>query len=310
MAQTLAFLGANSQIARDLILSMAASGRDDLLLFGRDVAALQHWIEVNGLGRQCHAAGYDAYGHTPHDAVLNFVGVGDPRKAVEMGASIFEITQHFDDLVLRGLADHPDRRYIFLSSGAVYGDAFQQPVGAQTQARVAINQLGPQDWYAVAKLHAEARHRSRAQTAIVDLRVFNYFSRTQSLASRFFITDLLRAVRDRETVTVSPDYMVRDFLHPSDFHRLVDAVLAAPPANAALDCYTTAPVDKPTLLQSLHERFGLAYQFSAPAANVAVNATGAKPHYYSLNRKAEAFGYTPAHSSISGVLEEAAALLA
>jgi nucleoside-diphosphate-sugar epimerase len=199
---------------------------------------------------------------------------------------------------------------VFLSSGAVYGNAFQQPVSAETAASIPVNHIGPQDWYAIAKLHAEARHRAFAQASIVDLRVFNYFSRTQSLNARFLITDLLRAVRDREIATVSADYMVRDFMHPSDFHRLVESVLAAPPANTALDCYTLAAVDKPTLLQALSERFGLRYQATTPTAPVSVNATGTKPHYYSLNRKAEAFGYRPMHSSLSGVLEESSALLA
>ena len=310
MSQTLALLGASSQIARDLVLSMTAAGRDGLLLYVRDIPATEQWLTAHGLISRCRVLGYDCYGREPHDAVLNFVGVGDPRKAVEMGASIFEITHQFDELVMRNLSAHPERRYVFLSSGAVYGNAFHQPVDEGTPASIAINQIGPPDWYSIAKLHAEARHRARSDAAIIDLRVFNYFSRTQSWESRFFITDLLRAVRDRRMVTVSPDYMVRDFLHPADFHRLVEAVLAAPSANAPLDCYTIAPVDKPTLLKTLHERFGLVYETAELSASVAVNATGAKPHYYSLNRRAEAFGYCPAHSSISGVLEESAALLA
>lgn len=310
MSQTLAFLGASSQIARDLVLSMTAAGRDGLLLYVRDLPATEQWLAQHGLAGRCRVLGYDQYGRDPHDAVLNFVGVGDPRKAVEMGASIFEITYRFDELVMRELDAHPQRRYLFLSSGAVYGNAFQQAAGPDTSASFAINQIGPQDWYAIAKLHAEARHRARSSAAIIDLRVFNYFSRTQSLESRFFITDLLRAVRERRPVTVSADYMVRDYLHPSDFHRLVEAVLAAPAANTPVDCYTSAPVDKPALLNALEQRFGLQWETAAPSASVAVNATGAKPHYYSLNRRAEAFGYCPAHSSLSGVLEESAVLLA
>jgi nucleoside-diphosphate-sugar epimerase len=310
MSQTIALLGASSQIARDLVLSMASAGRDGLLLYVRNIPATEHWLAANGLVGRCRVLRYDSYGRDPHDAVINFVGVGDPRKAVEMGASIFELTHYYDELVMRQLAAHPERRYLFLSSGAVYGNAFNQPVDCTTHASIAINQIGPQDWYALAKLYAEARHRASKHAAIVDLRVFNYFSRNYSLESRFFITDLLRAVRDGRTLTVSPDYMVRDFLHPSDFHHLIEAVLAAAPTNAPVDCYTRAPVDKPTLLQVFTERFGLHYEMAAPSASVVVSATGSKTHYYSLNRNAETFGYRPAHSSVSGVLEESVALLA
>lgn len=308
MSQTLALLGANSQIARDLIAAMGAQGRR-LQLYVRDVPAMQAWLRERQLQDCATAHGYDAYDALPHDAVLNFVGVGDPRRAVEMGSSIFDVTRKFDELALEGLKRNPGRRYLFLSSGAVYGDVFQQPVTAASRAAFAINAVTQQDWYAVAKLHAEVRHRAWADAPIVDLRVFNYFSRTQDLSARFFVTDLLRAIRAGETVRVSADFMMRDFMHPSDFHQLVERVLAAPPANTAIDCYSAAPVDKPTLLQSLRERFGLRYEMAPPSATVTVNATGAKPHYYSLNRKAETFGYVPAYSSLAGVVEEATALL-
>lgn len=310
MGQTLAFLGANSQIARDLVCSMGAQKRHRLLLYVRDVSAMRAWLQVQRLDAEVSVHGYAAYEEEPHDAVLNFVGVGDPRRAEEMGASIFGVTSQYDDMVLAGLALHPQRRYLFLSSGAVYGNSFVEPVRDSTEALISINQITPQEYYATAKLHAEVRHRALTNQAIVDLRVFNYFSRTQDLSARFFVTDLLRAIRTGKTVRVTSDFMVRDYLHPADFHQLVERVLEAPPANTAIDCYTAAPVDKPALLQALNERFGLRYEIAPPSSGVAINATGAKPHYYSLSRKAEIFGYVPAYCSLSGVLEEAAALLA
>lgn len=310
MSQTLAILGANSQIARDLIRAMCAKSSYRLLLYVRDVPAMQAWLRELHPQATVSVHGYESYDDKPHDAVLNFVGVGDPRRALDMGDEIFEVTQRYDDLVLSGLRRNPGRRYLFLSSGAVYGDVYQQPVTSASRTAFALNAVTPQDWYAVAKLHAEVRHRAWTGASIVDLRVFNYFSRTQDLSARFFVTDLLRAIRAGETVSVSADYMVRDFLHPADFHQLVERVLAAPPTNTAIDCYSAAPVDKPTLLQALHERFGLCYEIAPSNSTAAVNATGTKSNYYSLNRKAETFGYIPAYSSLAGMLEEAAALLA
>lgn len=310
MSQTFAFLGANSQIARDLIGAMGTQGRHRLLLYVRDVRAMKSWLREQHLAAQATVHGYESYDELPHDAVLNFVGVGDPRRAVEMGDTIFDITQRFDALALAGLKRHRGRRYLFLSSGAVYGDVYQQPVTGESRATFSLNAVAPQDWYAVAKLHAEVRHRACADAPIIDLRVYNYFSRTQDLSARFFVTDLLRAILAGETARVSADFMVRDFLHPADFHQLVECILEAPPANTAVDCYSAAPVDKPTLLRALREHFGLRYEIAPRSNSVTVNATGEKPYYYSLNRKAEVFGYVPAYSSLTGVLEEAAALLA
>lgn len=309
MTGRIAILGASSQIAKDLIGSFATEGRDGLLLYVRDVDGMSDWLQRRGLAGRCSVHLHEAYGREAHDAVLNFVGVGDPRRAAAMGASILEVTQRFDDLALAQLERHPERRYVFLSSGAAYGNVFDKPATAETPSCLPINHIGPQDYYAAAKIHAEVRHRARPAQPIVDLRVFNYFSRHQAVDARFFVTDIARAIRDRQVLSTSAGHMVRDYLNPSDFHRLVACVLDAPPANAVLDCYSRAPVDKPTLLEAMRDRFDLRFEIAAPGAADIPNATGTKPHYYSLNRAAERFGYDPAWSSLEGVVREMAALL-
>ncbi|MCV2371191.1 NAD-dependent epimerase/dehydratase family protein [Roseateles oligotrophus] len=307
----IAVLGASSQIAKDLIRALAGVGGTQLLLFARDLGATRQWLQGQGLEGSCSVHDYAEYGQLEHSVVLNFVGVGDPQRAAQMGAGIFEITQRFDDLALRGLYENPQRRYVFLSSGAAYGSAFLAPAGPDTRAEFAVNALTPQDYYALAKLHAEAKHRAHPELAITDLRVFNYFSRTQDLSARFFITDILRAIQSGQLLRTSSDFMQRDYLHPADFHRLLECILAAPPANRALDCYTRAPVDKPTLLAALQQRFGLRYESLeiAGESGAAVNATGAKPQYYSLNHHAATLGYRPFYTSLEGILVESAALL-
>lgn len=306
-AQRLALLGASSKIAKDLTLSLAAQGRaGGLQLYARDLDAMARWLDQHGLRDQCQLYHYAEYGQQAHDAVVNFVGVGDPVRTAGMGGSIFGVTQQFDDMVLAGLERHPQRRYIFLSSGAAYGSSFAQPAGPATEASVPLNALRPQDYYGVAKLYAECRHRALDALAITDVRVFNYFSRTQDIEARFFITDILRAVRDDTVLRTSADYMVRDYLHPHDFHQLIERILLAPPGNQALDCYTQAPIDKPALLEAMRQRYGLRYELAAGAA---LAPTGAKPHYYSLRREAEQIGYQPAYTSLAGILLEADALL-
>ncbi|MFC0167416.1 NAD-dependent epimerase/dehydratase family protein [Pseudoduganella danionis] len=305
--QHLAILGASSQIARDLICSLAQEGRSQLLLYGRDTAAIMAWQQAHGLNYPVYH--YADYGQQAHDAVLNFVGVGDPQRAAQLGGAIFSLTQQFDDLVLQQLAQHPQRRYIFLSSGAAYGARFEQPAGPDTLASVPINALQPQDYYAVAKLHAECKHRALAPLAITDLRVFNYFSRSQDLAARFFITDILRAIRAGSVLDTSAASMVRDYLHPADLHQLVRCVLDGPPLNQALDCYSAAPIAKQPLLDAMQQHFGLRYQVS-PAPAGLVNATGSKPNYYSTQRLAAELGYQPRYSSLDGIVQESAIILA
>jgi nucleoside-diphosphate-sugar epimerase len=299
----LAILGATSQIAKDLVQSFAANSRHDLVLFARRPEAVKQWLAGVGLVDRYAVANFAAFDSDQQfDTILNFVGVGNPAQAAAMGASIFDVTLQYDELALSYIRQHPTCRYIFLSSGAAYGSGFDTPVDANTKATVPINNLQLQDWYGIAKLHAECRHRSLAPLPIVDIRVFNYFSRTQDMEARFLITDIVRAIRDKVVLKTSSDYILRDFLNPSDFYGLVNTILGAPATNAAVDCYSLAPIDKPTLLAAMQEQFGLQYEITQ--ASVSVNATGNKPHYYSLNTRAADFGYQPTLISLEGILKE------
>lgn len=304
----LAILGATSQIARDFIECCNDDDALELSLYARRPDAVTAWLQGAGLRR--HAVGnFVAFGQAAnYDAVLNFVGVGNPVQAQAMGASIFETTLQYDQLALDYLQRRPECRYLFLSSGAVYGTTFAKPAMADTAATAAINAPTVQDWYAWAKLSAECRHRALAPLPIVDLRVFSYFSRNQDLQARFLISDMLRAIRDGSEMRTSSDFIVRDFLVPEDFYRLVGAILSAAPANCAVDCYSQAPIDKPTLLAVMQAEFGLRYVVT-PSANT-VNATGAKIHYYSTYRRAAEFDYRPQWTSEAGIVHQARALLA
>lgn len=296
----IAILGATSQIARDLIVSFSEEEDMQLHLFARSPYEVRKWLESVRLSGCYLVDDFAVFGEQEFDAVINFVGVGNPAHALAIGRSIFDITLRFDELVLNYLRKHPACRYLFLSSGAVYGSNFNKPVNCNTPAIVAINSLAPQEWYGVAKLHAECRHRAQSELAIIDIRVFNYFSHTQDIEARFLITDILRAIRDKAVLKTSPDYIVRDFLHPSDFYQLVKVLLAAPYVNTAVDCYSLAPIDKPNLLTSMKENFGLKYEITK--ATACVNATGGKSHYYSLNTRAADFKYQPRLTSLEGVL--------
>lgn len=305
--QRIAILGATSQIAKDLIVSFSAEDQTHLHLFARRPDEVRKWLVSAGLSGRYQADDFSGFANHEFDAVINFVGVGNPAQAMAMGNSIFDITLRFDELVLDYLQTHPGCRYLFLSSGAAYGTVFNEPANRDTPAVVAINKLSPQEWYGVTKLHAECRHRAHPEYAIYDIRVFNYFSHTQDISARFLITDILRSIRDTVVLKTLPDYIVRDFLHPADFYKLVRALLSAPAANTALDCYSRAPIDKPSLLAAMQERFGLQYEITA--ATVSVNATGGKPHYYSLNTRAADFGYQPELTSLEGILLESEKML-
>lgn len=304
MPLRVAILGATSQIAKDLVLSFSRQDKTDLVLFARRPEAVAQWLTSKGLPGRYPVADLQSFSPAEKfDAIINFVGSGNPAQTLAMGASILEVTLKYDEMALNYLHRHPQCRYLFLSSGAAYGSSFAEPVDENSKAEVSINDLQSQDWYAIAKLYAECRHRALAHLPIVDIRVFNYFSHTQDISARFFIADILRAIRAGEVLTTSSDNIVRDYIGPSDFFQLVSLILAAQPVNDAVDCYTRAPVDKMTLLSNMAQRFGLRYETKEAFAGV--NATGVKLNYFSKNRRARAlFGYLPSNNSLDNVLNE------
>lgn len=305
----IAVLGATSQMARDLVRAMSFSAAHELTLLARRPDAVRAWLAtlpngslyaVNDLGGLQRDAGFDA--------IINFVGVANPASTAALGSKILDLTRSIDDMAMAYIEQHENCKYLFLSSGAVYATSFDEPATAQTCIALPINSLGAEHWYGLAKFIAEARHRAASNLAIVDLRVFSYVSRYQDMDARFLITDAVRALRSKQTLLCAASQNSRDYLHPSDFHALVECVLSHAPMNTSLDCYTRMPVEKWTLLNALRDEFGLSCAVVETGAGV--NATGLKPMYYSLDRRAAAFGYAPSLDSLGAVLEEVGAYLA
>jgi len=298
-----AILGATSQIAQDLILSFSINKDYDFFLFGRNIELLKRWINSKNLSEKYQAKEYSEFGiNQKYDVIINFVGIGDPAKAQKMGSDIFKVTEQYDNMALEYLKQHKKTKYIFLSSGAVYGGNYQEPVDKNTVATIDVNNLKPTDWYTLAKLYAEAKHRSLSNLSIVDIRVFNYFSHTQDMNARFLITDVARAIKNKEVFKTSSHDIMRDFISVIDFYNFIQSIIKFTSVNIAIDCYTKSPVSKFDLLKKLKNKFGLSYEIDN--SKKTIDPTGIKKNYYSKYRLAEIMGYKPINSSLSNVLNE------
>jgi nucleoside-diphosphate-sugar epimerase len=297
----IAIFGATSEIARDLISSLAHDKSFKFTLFARKVDVVAKWLEDINLSHIHCAKGYDAFGgNNKYDAIINFVGVGDPGKASSLGSSILEITYQYDDLILSYIKKYPTCKYIFLSSGAVYGANFEGPIDECSYSKIELNSKNISDWYSMAKLYSEFRHRAHQDLSIVDLRIFNYFSSTQNMNSRFLIAEIYRSIRDGIKIKTSSSNIVRDYLSQKDFCNLVLTFLKVPFLNGAIDCYTKSPINKFKLLESLKESYGLEYEI---LPNSLLFSSSEKKCYYSLNRSAKLYGYEPSKNSLENILE-------
>ncbi|MBN2831060.1 MAG: NAD-dependent epimerase/dehydratase family protein [Candidatus Omnitrophica bacterium] len=288
----IAILGATSQIAKGLIFNFAQDNSVKLYLFARSPGKVRVFIRANALPPAKVVSPFRDFKKGRYDLVINCVGIGSPLKLKEQGKQIFSLTEDFDNLVLGYLKNNPWARYINFSSGAVY--------------RLSAD-LKPQDYYGIAKLHQEAKHRALDKFHIVDLRVFSYFSRFAELDSGYFLTDLLKSIKEKRKFFVNPGNFIRDYINPDDLFNLIVCIIKAKPFNGALDAYSLSSVSKFKLLKYFSKNRSLRYVIKRKGQ--VVSPTGEKGLYYPKSKSASKLGYRPKFTSLQTVIKESKYLL-
>lgn len=299
----IAILGATGHIAKGLIFEFLSRGGCELLLYARRPEAVRKFLAETGLsGAGIMVADFNSFGQTGCDAIVNAVGAGDPKTVASLGADILRLTERFDNMVLGYIRRHPETRYIFLSSGAVYGGDFKKPAGKNSPLRVPVNGERADAAYGSAKLTAETKHRALAENCIFDIRVFAYFSRFIDPAGDFFMAGLARAIAENKVFETSGATMVRDYAVPHDLANLIEICIGTERRNMALDLFSRAPVEKFDLLAAVGGKFGLDHSVRGdpPAADF----NDRKSQYFSENHIAADLGYEPEFGSLDGVLFE------
>lgn len=285
-------LGATGYVGASLARVLATASTEPLVLAARrpHVLASKRWpthVSIESIS-EFSAAGFDL--------VINAIGAGAPARVAALSNEILEITQTWDNRVLTTMSD--TTRYVFLSSGAIYGGRFFEPVDERSEIVLPVNRLEFLPPYMLAKLQVEIRHRNLPGRPILDLRIFGYADITIPLDSNFFLAELARCVARGEPFATSPDPMVRDYAGALELADLINCWRIAGAPNMAADLYTEKPVSKHELLKVASSRFGLEVQYDrtkdAP--------TGAKAVFASNYRKAAILGYNPTRTSIDVVL--------
>lgn len=296
--ERIAILGANSQIALDYIESSLKNNDRELHLFSRNPIALQNLVDTKHISR-FKLLGYDRFGLDVYDLIINFVGGSDPVLIENMGKDIFTITDHYDDLAIHYLKKNDQCKYIFISSGAAYGDVFSNaPATELTKPNFDFNNLTTADYYGAAKYLAEEKHRELDEFNIVDIRIFSYISKRQNLDSKLFLPQVISAIKNKTKFLTSNEEMWRDYLGQEDFYRILESLILGPEINASFDCYSKSSVEKKQMLKILSEEF----QFSVTFTKKDISTRHPKKYYFSENKSAGRGGYIPEYASIDLIL--------
>ena len=304
----IAILGATSHIACGLISRLLADARFELSLFGRSTARIHHFLgDIGASGAALVSDRFSALNDQPHDVVINCVGAGTPSQLGGDLSAWFTITEEFDNLALSHLRQvNPDAMLIAFSSGAVYGLAAQPPFDDDSRLSLAVNCLSKPDFYTIARLHAEAKHRAMTRLRIADLRIFAYYSRFMSAGAGYFMSDVLRSLLTGTPLLTHGDDMTRDYIAPDDLFQLVLRCLDTPDINGAFDACSAAPVSKSAILKCFGDVFGLRWTIADREAS----PNGDKNIYYSRSQRATtALGYRPTMTALEGLVLETRARL-
>ncbi len=303
----IAILGATSHIAKGLIYHFNKKENRELFLFARSIDRLLKFLKDIECRKNFHLKGFDDLNKVDYDVIINCVGISGAIDFKEKVPSYFKLTEQFDNLLLDYLSEHPDGLYINFSSGAAYGTDFSVPADESTYSRWDINHIREADYYGIAKLNSEAKHRALKDLNIVDLRVFGYFSRFIDLKSRFLLTEIISCIKAGKEFITGPDNIIRDYIHPDDIFALITRCIERKNVNDAFDVYSLKPVKKFEILDYFTSEHGLKYKITESMNFSAI--TGTKHNYYSINKKAIEIGYEPKFTSIGTIIEESKVII-
>lgn len=304
-----ALLGATSHVAKNLIYQNTIKSQWSLYLFVRDKDKMVQFLKEIKDDKDKNIFLIDNFqsSSTNFDAVINCVGYGTPNRIKNAGIDLFYITESIDNLILKYLEKKPKTVYVNFSSGAVYGSTLDKPVYKTHQSVIGIQPLEDSEFYRIAKLNSEAKHRSLKYLNIIDLRLFSFFSRFIDLKGKFLLTEIVDSLLQKKSFRTSKVEIFRDYISPVDLFNLVHSCVISKGINTYVDTYSKNPISKSVLLRELTENFGLIVEYSK---TVESSPTGLKSYYYSSNKDAfKLLGYDPERGSKETLFDEINALL-
>lgn len=296
----IAILGATGYIGKSLALEfLSTDNLFEIRLFSRSKNKLDEFLKENKLDKsRVYINSLNDFNELSYDVVINCTGIGDTAIQKEALFKIFTVTEEMDSLVLKYLEKKPKTLYINLSSGAVFGKNFGKAITEETKTILNINNLQLSEYYSIAKINAEAKHRAMKNLNIVDLRIFAFFSRFVDIKAEFFMSEVIDCLINKKTLLTNNTDMVRDYITPKDLLALISLIIKQGGANDFFDVYSKKSITKFKLLDFLKERYGLKYKFKEQAG---YKKDFSKNIYYSRNKKAQQIGYMPEFSSSEGI---------
>ncbi|MDD5530432.1 MAG: NAD-dependent epimerase/dehydratase family protein [bacterium] len=300
----IAILGSTSSIAKGLINNFFSSQEFSLHLYTKSPDKLLSFLDTIKLPYKNFVIyeGYKNFLEPAYDVIINCIGVGTMNKPENNYSDYFIVTEKYDNMIIECLLKTPGALYISFSSGTVYGREFSAPAEENTINSIRVNRIMPEDYYTIARLNAETKHRAFNNLKIVDLRIFSYFSRFINLTDGYFITEVMNCILNKKILLTDNLNIVRDYIHPEALFSIIMKCIGAEKINNAFDVRSAKPVEKKEILDYFSSEYGLKYEVSKSLK--CVSPTGSKNIYCSNYNNMACIGYKPLFSSMDVIKEE------
>ncbi len=298
----IAIFGATSHIAKSLIYFLDLTKKYNLHLYARDSQKVRKFIKTLPLKINYEQKNFDELNNDNYQTIINCIGIGTPNKSRNILKDIFRLTESYDNLILDYIEKNRETKYINFSSGAVFGKDFKNPVNELTKIQLDINHIDEKDFYSLAKINAEAKHRAYPELSIVDLRIYSYFSRFIELGAGYLVTDIIDCVMNHREFKTNNYDVIRDYVHPEDLFFMVDKLIESKNINIALDLYSMKTITKFEIIDFFIKNYSLIYSID----NIMKinNNSGIKDNYYSINKLAGKYGFNPKYTSLECISNE------
>ena len=300
-----AILGAASHIAKGMIFNFKDDESIELHCYARNFEKVRSFSMLINY-KNLILKTFSEFNDDRIDVIINCIGITYTSVLNPLNENVFELTEKYDNLILDYIRENRETTYINFSSGAVYGTSFNQPASITTITSIDVNNIRTEDYYRIAKLNSEVKHRSLNYCNIIDLRIFGYYSRFIDLTKNYLMTDIISSIKQRRTLKTSPNNIIRDYVHPIDLSNLIKACFEAKKINEVLDVKSKKPISKMEILLFFKQNYDLKFEIIEDYREH--SATGEKLNYYSENNNSEILKFIPKYTSFECVKMETEAL--
>ena len=307
----IAIIGATSTIAKEYIKNVLLKSVYNLDLFSRNPTDVRNYINsFDHTESRLFIKTYEQFVPSIYyDAIINFIGKGDPQKLKNNSDNNLIINDLYDNKILSYISLNKSTKYIYLSSGACYLSEFEVPANEKDFLNINFQQLENHDVYSVSKCLSEVKHRKLQHLNIIDLRIFGYVQTLNILSEGSLLGSVFSASHSGLDFLTTSSHLMRDYINSKLFYEAVECLLSVPNINCALDLYSKEAISKSEILDIFSQNFGLKIRIDDDLDLKRFSTTGMKKNYFSNGRSMRKFGYDPLVSSKDIIIMEAEKVL-